>query len=66
MSTNDLTTSEKILVLAKRAGLSMPELAEKLFMTPQALNYRLRENAWSIKLLSDVARELNTETRDLV
>jgi transcriptional regulator with XRE-family HTH domain len=69
---NQLTTSEKILVLSKRKGMDLQDIAAEIGTktnapcTPQSLSYRMRENSWSVNLLEHIAEILQVSVKDLV
>ena len=50
-----LTTSEQIRIIARRAGLSLADLARATGQTPQNLNNKLNRDKWTINELQAIA-----------
>ena len=66
MPTEQLTTGEKIRVLASRQDIDIQDLARASGITPEGFHYNLRKNNWKLPLLEKVAAILNVDIKDLV
>jgi len=61
-----ITTGEKITLLAKRQGVSIPELARRVDMSQPGLSYQLRKETWKLPLLEKIAGVLGVEVKELI
>jgi len=66
MPVETITTTEKIQIMAGRKGMTMPQVAAKIGLTPAALQYRVRNEAWNLKTLEKVAAALEITIQDLI
>lgn len=59
----NITTSEKIRLIARRKGVTLTELARRTDQTRQNLNNKLNRNAWTQAELEQVARALGVSVQ---
>lgn len=61
MTTLSLTMAEKIRVILKRKNLTLAELAERLDISKQNLNSKMKRDNFSQNELKEIARALEIE-----
>ena len=59
----NITTSEKIRLIARRKGVTLTELARRTEQTRQNLNNKLKRNAWTQAELEQVAKALGVSVQ---